>query len=1260
MIKFCEKGFSGKTAILKNKVLVETITSNVPGDSKFLVNAIREQVKDDPSPTIGFPVGGIIRIYGSNELISPKLTAIVYSLVYVIYSLYLETFVMQDHHVKLIINPKAAKMIKPTLPLPPLVTPLEKKPKISLKTGLLTWLKGSSTKKSDFTNVNSSETSGIPIIKRVISYSNMAREHQLKRSHSSSDPSKDPDDPYRFTKLKRLIEYSLISSSPDCHFPYPVLLNRLEVEQDQLIEQKSALLEEIVQPMSILKPIMMNIRQSSIMSSIASSKKRRAQHYQDENQLAFLGSSPSNFNINNIALPQFITAYSSLRIPQLLADSRYGLDHLSLDTFTLEGFKNHQHIMIGFTCHPIGCPEKSCLGPILTRIDYFKFESPAQDMNEIIFPNLDQTLGQTIRHWCEQSRSSCQTHIEKQTQFIPGLLVETPAPMTERPNMQRRETSTSDITHSSSAQSSGTNYKLDSRRKCSVFHGCNQKLINHVFCITHGMGKINIYLDTPPKDYIEQEEDIIELWLTCNRCDASTPSKIMHPYTEAFSFGKYLELLFYSPRFSSPEHFPCSHIQTQKSNLLRCFLHKKSGITVKIMNEEMKSYEIRAPRFQIGGDIKEISSLKDPRLCLPTIHQWHKMAVRDVDTFFEAVSTHINLLDRYIIAEGRRKIRDLASDLSRQYQIELMGLQNELKEMQKRLNADQKALIDVLSDTHLNELNDFRRFFALQSDSLLGYLSEWQNSNCVELADECGWVSPDYISSTMVHCFPGSSILVRENEPSSIIAYTLSSNEYLQEVYGKDAVSLNKNENEIVNHITSSKNESVATLSSTLNTESQISNISNSSTVKKPQVLDGYYSSIERKYLSQTVGAGTETASFRTMIVEVCKSSVSEVQAQRSRRMDDLKAKWFFQYPWIKRQEEPKLELGDIKRELSERTIKPLSALDTEQHHLYQNGQQFTTREFKMESYFYEPQTIKEEKDISPHIKHKYVHNGVEFTCIVYYAKEFEILRKKCDINLIIIESLSRCRHWTASGGKSKSQFYKTEDDRFLVKEMMNAWNIAEKDAFLKFAPKYFDYMNKTDKGPSLMAKIFGFFTIRMKSAVDKNSVLNIDVLVMEHLFYNRNVIKRFDFKGIQERHVEEYRKQQKDSTLWDGDWLDECRMELLVNEQSKAMMQAAILNDTRFLSKCNIMDYSLLVGVDKEKYEMTVGIVDFIGTYTWYKKLESRSKSTLSRREVTIIPPEQYKERFIREISDYFIAVPGKFDLTQQAQMMPSLLTVG
>lgn len=57
----------------------------------------------------------------------------------------------------------------------------------------------------------------------------------------------------------------------------------------------------------------------------------------------------------------------------------------------------------------------------------------------------------------------------------------------------------------------------------------------------------------------------------------------------------------------------------------------------------------------------------------------------------------------------------------------------------------------------------------------------------------------------------------------------------------------------------------------------------------------------------------------------------------------------------------------------------------------------------------------------------EFVHEGIEFTCIIYYAKEFEMLRRQCNINQLMIESLCRCQTWTASGGKSKSHFYKTQ-----------------------------------------------------------------------------------------------------------------------------------------------------------------------------------------------------------------------------------------
>ena len=43
---------------------------------------------------------------------------------------------------------------------------------------------------------------------------------------------------------------------------------------------------------------------------------------------------------------------------------------------------------------------------------------------------------------------------------------------------------------------------------------------------------------------------------------------------------------------------------------------------------------------------------------------------------------------------------------------------------------------------------------------------------------------------------------------------------------------------------------------------------------------------------------------------------------------------------------------------------------------------------------------------------------------------------------------------------------------------------------------------------------------------------------------------------------------------------------------QSKTFIEKAIKSDTEFLTKGNIMDYSLLLGVDETKKELTVGIV--------------------------------------------------------------------
>lgn len=48
----------------------------------------------------------------------------------------------------------------------------------------------------------------------------------------------------------------------------------------------------------------------------------------------------------------------------------------------------------------------------------------------------------------------------------------------------------------------------------------------------------------------------------------------------------------------------------------------------------------------------------------------------------------------------------------------------------------------------------------------------------------------------------------------------------------------------------------------------------------------------------------------------------------------------------------------------------------------------------------------------------------------------------------------------------------------------------------------------------------------------------------------------------------------------------------LFVREHSKRILRSAIWNDTEFLAELNVMDYSLVVGVDGNRRELVVGIV--------------------------------------------------------------------
>lgn len=232
---------------------------------------------------------------------------------------------------------------------------------------------------------------------------------------------------------------------------------------------------------------------------------------------------------------------------------------------------------------------------------------------------------------------------------------------------------------------------------------------------------------------------------------------------------------------------------------------------------------------------------------------------------------------------------------------------------------------------------------------------------------------------------------------------------------------------------------------------------------------------------------------------------------------------------------------------------------------------------------------------------------------------------------------------WDSSGGKSGSAFLKTLDDRLVVKQL----SPSELDAFIKFAPNYFEFMAQAffHELPTALAKIFGFYQIQIRNPTRSNKNLKMDVLVMENLFYNRKSSRIFDLKGsMRNRHVQQTGRENE--VLLDENMVEFIyESPLFVRNHSKTSLRLSLFNDTLFLAKMNVMDYSLVVAIDDEKQELIVGIIDFIRTFTWDKKLESWVKERGlvggGVKEPTVVSPKQYKFRFREAMERYIMMVP-------------------
>jgi len=266
-------------------------------------------------------------------------------------------------------------------------------------------------------------------------------------------------------------------------------------------------------------------------------------------------------------------------------------------------------------------------------------------------------------------------------------------------------------------------------------------------------------------------------------------------------------------------------------------------------------------------------------------------------------------------------------------------------------------------------------------------------------------------------------------------------------------------------------------------------------------------------------------------------------------------------------------------------------------------------------------------------------HNKKQATildCYVYYPKQFEALRKICcDGDENFIKSMVRSFTWNATGGKSRSTFAKSGDNRYALKFVKEK----EFSMFVNNGTKYFEHMARWHYKhyPSILATILGVFQI----SVNRHSKY---VLVMPNLFYGRNVTIKFDLKGNHQNREVKSENQTPGRTLLDTNFLNYTEgYPLPLEDLSKNQLHKSIHNDSLFLCKLGVVDYSLLCGICDDTNEIVVGIIDYLREHTILERVETTVKLVVRRAEPTVVKPEKYRNRFRQAMDKYFMSAPDR-----------------
>ncbi|WVF70562.1 hypothetical protein IAT40_005353 [Kwoniella sp. CBS 6097] len=866
--------------------------------------------------------------------------------------------------------------------------------------------------------------------------------------------------------------------------------------------------------------------------------------------------------------------------------------------------------------------------------------------------------------------------------------------------------------------------------------GCTSSQGDHLRWWIHAGKRVGLSVKTAPKEENSEESESSELdvWTRCEECGSESKPRRMGDLSKTYSWGKFLELLLYTDILRPVKI--CAHSSTSLVHYIRIANH-----VISLTVQPVSVLDTRLPKLQVGPSVSKRKTGKEP--ITATLDGLIKKETRNerVEVLREEIERYFETAKKQLDSAPAVEVSQPAKE-DEKHTAGFTGDHDALQALSTEIASAKDTLLELLNVTPASQLNDTRRQFALQIKTISPKIAALKKKPEGEAdVEKIDLSTPEYASSETVFALPGSTVLIREDEPASVIAYTLSSLAYFTELVNTtksaptaldDGGTLTKSDQpsksdsasntwiidvkrrdtprDLLSLRTIAKKKSEIAVGQAAKAPMSISLAPNAPSLELSlEQVEGKSQSSDRlgdivKSISKAtaqdpvlststgVASGASPSTIRSPIL-----AESDTDAMPRVRSPPRGMKRLLSDP--EKSAPPSAFRPAPTRSVSNTAIAPSTPTS---NHLtisasagagggpgsaQKEGWGSVTSSFSNSfnqllklgtdvgeslgsirvrgtdrslSSLMGPLGMMASTDNSltslddrPHIQFTYtLGDRLKLGCTVYYATAFDSLRRKCAIDKSIIASLSRTNVWDAQGGKSKAAFFMTQDKRYIVKELVSKWNVSDTHALLEIAPAYFEHLAGTHNKATSLAKIVGFYTVRIND-LQTGTKRQLDLLVMENLFYKQTIARSYDLKGIEGRKVTKVKAEgetkaeaNSEGTLFDGEWLEGMQKGLvLLQPHAKRILLEAISLDTRFLSSQSIMDYSLLLGVDEGKQELVVGLVDAIGSYNLFKTIESRGKMAINRgKDVTIIPPDQYRDRFENALKHYFIACPDKW----------------